>query len=77
MTITYSFLLLLFNLVFYYYYYLFIYLFIYFNLFQTGERENELFILVQLVDFIIFGKSIVQSSLIGFIAGYSKLYNQN
>jgi hypothetical protein len=72
MTITYSFLLLLFNLVFFYYY-----LFIYFNLFQTGEREKELFILVQLVEFIIFGKSLVQSSLIGFIAGYSKLYNQN
>jgi len=72
MTITYSFLLLLFNLVYYYYYYYY-----YFNLFQTGEMEKELFILVQLVDFIIFGKSLVQSSLIGFIAGYSKLYNQN
>jgi len=37
---------------------------------------NLLFNLVHLVDFIIFGKSLVQLIFIGFIAGYSKLSNQ-
>jgi hypothetical protein len=49
----------------------------FFFLFQTREWEKELFILVQLADFIIFGKSLVQSILIGFIARYSKICNQN
>jgi len=64
MTITYPFPFLLFNIVFF------------FSFPNRGEGKGVL-ILVQLVDFIIFGKSLVQSSLIGFIAGYSKLYNQN